>query len=310
MGCCSSSGSIDLVTVSGDNRKATYTVKKATVPSMDELDSLDRESTGEPADDDRTAFQGAGSTKKVIVWDFDKSEALRESWRHSSMTSSEWPALSAQNTLEALDEDTLEGSEGEGLSEEVSRDPNPSALEAYMPGARVEYYSTTLGRWLAGQVDSPGAFHPGSELPCYQVVLGTGVRRQLRDAVELDILRPPLSKGMPVRVYIEKDAWWLDAVVEERVSATLLSYKVQLSGPGEEAEILIVSAGCLRPSFPEGCRLHVYVPQEGWRSGTALPSAGIEASCSASTEVAVCLDDDRVLQVPIYRAKHVMKATL
>jgi len=200
----------------------------------------------------------------------------------------------------------------EGLIEAVSvRDVN-SALAlghahvrpAYKNGAPVEYFSTTLGRWLPGVVVVvPGrqSLDPGCPMMRYDVCLVSG---QTRVDVGLNEIRPPLQEGELVEVFVRRGASSGGSVdggggrlLPGRVlgqsgvagQATMRGYRVEvLAGAG--AVIEAVPASRLRRFYASGQLVMLYRgPSIGWVQGQVLAKSSEIAQTTEGASPATCV---------------------
>lgn len=245
-----------MTTDKGAQRKANYEVKRG---AADDVDSLDRESTRDTED------EVDPSSKTHVVWNFDQETAVNEGWKKKGETSYR-AAEKFEDVPREPGSEERRSVRGEELKSRF--------VEVYEMGSRIEYYSRTQGKWVAGVVDGPGIVNPWSDLPVYEVTIGVGPRKQLRAGVELNLLRFPLRPADPVEVYNAKTkSWFAGSVDKEQSSATLLGYQVKVM-EGPEQGIVQVSASSVRPRFPEECVVEVYLPGEGWVQGDVVSEHG------------------------------------
>jgi len=170
--------------------------------------------------------------------------------------------------LEPSSDMALDGIMPEDLNAEVAIDMNEKVetkLEAYESGMWLEYYSTTHGTWIQGQVKGKGLFT--EDMPSYTVMLKSRFRRQRRDHVEMEQLRRPFKEGDAVSFFSKGS--WQDGLVQSH--GWTLGYKIQATSEGDdEAELpsIMLSAAEVRPRFPTESEVSVYLgAAKGWVSG-------------------------------------------
>jgi len=276
-----------MTTDQGDKRKVDYEVKRVI---NEDCDSMDRESTRDPDED-------VADVRTHVVWNYDPETAVHEGWKRYATAS----GSKATDNLEA----------------EVPREPGfaergavrgealkPRVVEAYETGSRIEYFSRTQGKWVAGVVHGSG-INPWSELPVYEVTIGVGVRKQIRAGVELSMLRLPLKPSDPVEVYSAKTKSWLAGTVKkEQRSVTSLGYQVEvLDGP--EKGVLVVSASSLRLRFPERSLVEVYISGQGWVPGAVTSEHRPSSSEGPDCELQIALEEGKLVNMPSYQVRFV-----
>jgi len=264
-----------------------------------------------------------------IVWKFDPEAAFKEGWRRKVEGLGEYPCGRASpvltmcsSTEQAPSEDglTTTGADTEQSENRLqsasstsprgiqARPPAQSA-DAFSLGTRVEYYSKTHCKWLAGTIEGPSGVDDDHGLPCYEVVVGGGVRKQLRSTVELELLRLPLHACEFVSLYREQTEQWVAAHVthKEPMSAAVLGYQVHVVEGETEGSDFSAPAASLRPRFPEGSAAEVFVASSGWVPCTVLaqvPTHYLETSGRLWFEVDVQLDRvGHSFRVPSYRVR-------
>jgi len=305
-------------TSSGDTRVVMYEVK---APAKDDTESFERESTRDPDDVEETP----AASKTRIVWNVDIDTAMREGWQAQAARAAQAAPASQAQPAQAVRERTMDedewseltgtGQESDGTEESFPSDLEPTprgSLLVYPTGCRIEYYSKTFGRWLAGRITGMGELSRLSRLPTYQVTVGIGARKQLRPNVELDLLRLPFKLGDVVSVYDTKAQKWLPGIVkEEQTSEASFTpmYSVAFAQREGLAATASVLATNIRAEYPAGSSVEVYYSDMGWVSGVVVDAPRVAAAVNHETkwvEVHAQLLDEmqsRQVRVPSYRVR-------
>jgi len=180
----------------------------------------------------------------------------------------------------------------------------------YQHMERIEYWSQTNKRWLAGRIRVKSNPEGYLEAHSYSVQLCFG---QLRDNVGLDLLRAPLQAGEAVGVYIEHSRWVSGTIkASQPAFPTFTGYRV-ITDDGTTFEN--VSANFLRRSYPAESIVEVYRgPSVGWVAARTLvqddatadalndsEAAGEQSVQPSMTMVRVILNDSNIAgEVPSY----------
>lgn len=260
-----------------------------------------------------------------IVWKFDREAAIQEGWRREGL--GEYPCETASLRLTARNSTEQAVSENGTTTTALGIDQSEDSLQpadstrgrqgqtstpyfyAFAQGTRVEYYSKTHCKWLAGTIEGPSVVEDDHGLLRYQVMVGMGVRKQLRAAVEPELLRLPFHASAPVSVYLEQAEQWVAARVTNKqpISAAMLGYQVHVIEGKAEGFDFSVPADSVMPRFPEGYAAEVFLSSSGWVPCTVLAQVSthqVEATGALWFEVDV--QPDRLghsLRMPSYRVR-------
>lgn len=150
---------------------------------------------------------------------------------------------------------------------------------AYTAGERMEYFSTTVGLWVPGLVESSCGI-PGDRVEEASADVRLLANGQLRQCVTLVAIRPPLQTGEPCSVFSSQADRWLDATVRLAPggASAHLGYQVVLDG-ARHHHTLVVLGSRLRRRFPDGARVEVYLAGEiGWALATVIQTLAEEES--------------------------------
>jgi len=145
-------------------------------------------------------------------------------------------------------------------------------LPAYLDSERVEYYSSSLNRWLAARVNL--AVGSSSSVVRYDVTISAS--QQHRVDVSLEDLRRPLRRGEAVEMFSKRAGAWVPVAIaaNQASNATNFGYAVELpDGEGQDK----VPAARLRRRYIVGDKVKAYRGSSvGWVAGRVVAVSDLE----------------------------------
>jgi len=141
----------------------------------------------------------------------------------------------------------------------------PESYSCFYKDDHVEYFSKTHKQWLPGII-MQRTLRSSNCRELYDVRIGAN-GRQVREAVELKLLRRPLAPGEAVEVCADPDVGaWQAAIVSEDQSSVpaVTGYRIRLAHAQDSDAPTSVAAVRLRRRFVAGEYVSVY---RGWRRG-------------------------------------------
>jgi len=150
---------------------------------------------------------------------------------------------------------------------------------AYQHMERIEYWSQTHKRWLAGRVLVKSNPEECEQLHAYSVQLCFG---QVRENVGLDYLRVPLRAGELVEIYTKGRGWVSGQISSNQpLRPTLVGYRVLIDG--DDNAIENVPANFLRRTYPAGTTVEVYEGSSiGWVDACVREEVTVRNLCDSN----------------------------